>query len=123
MIVAIKLSDAEFVLMEMLWNKNNQRASELAETAKSQTGWEKNTTYTLIQRLIKKKAVERTDPGFICKALIGERQIKREETHSFLDKMYNGSLNMLVKSFLSEESVSKEDLEELRRLIDQKRGE
>ena len=118
-----KLSDAELVIMKMLWKQNSLSALELAEKAKAETGWEKSTTYTLIQRLIKKKAVARHDPGFICEALADARQVEREETHQFLDRMYGGSLNLMVKSFLKEEPVDKKELDELKRIIEQMEGE
>lgn len=119
----IKLSDSELLVMKMLWAENNQHASDLAEKAKALTGWEKNTTYTLIQRLIKKKAIKRHDNGFICEALIDEQQVKKEETRNFLNKLYDGSFHMLVKSFLADESVSEEELEDLRQLLNEKKGD
>lgn len=115
----IKLSEAETVVMRLLWDKGALRAVTLAEMAKEEKGWEKNTTYTLIHRLIKKNAVSRQNPGFICKPLIQEFQIRREETRTFLNRMYNGSLNLFVKSFLQNETVSEEELEELRSIINQ----
>ena len=118
-----KLSDAELVIMKMLWSRNNLSALELAKKAKAEKGWEKTTVYTLIQRLIKKKAIARHDPGFVCEALTDARQVEREETQSFLDRMYNGSLNLMVKSFLTEEPVSKKELDELKRIIEQMEGE
>lgn len=115
-----KLSDAETVVMRMLWKKGSLRAAELSDMAKEEKGWEKNTTYTLINRLIKKKAISRAEPGFVCTPLIPESKIQSEETHTFLNKMYHGSLNLFVKSFLQNEAISEEELEELRKIVNQK---
>lgn len=117
----IKLSDAELNVMQILWHNGPLRAAAVAETAKKEIGWETNTTYTLINRLVKKGAIKRSDPGYLCETELTESEVCMHETKSLLNKMYNGSLNLLVKSFLSEESISETELEELRKLIDEKR--
>ena len=117
----IKLSDAELQVMQILWSKGAMRAAAVAEIAHEEIGWETNTTYTLINRLVKKGAVKRVDPGYICETILTESEVCIDETKRFLNKMYNGSLNLLVKSFLSDQSISENELEELRKLINEKR--
>lgn len=116
----VKLSDAEFIIMRMLWKNGNLRAAAIADLAIAEKAWEKNTTYTLINRLIKKNAITRHDPGFICEPLVEEAQIRKYELQGFLNKMYDGSLDLLVKSFVNDKSISEEELEKLRKIINQK---
>jgi BlaI family penicillinase repressor len=113
----IKLSDAEFVIMEILWREGAVRASKVAEIAKEETGWEKNTTYTLINRMIKKGAVKRSNPNFICSPTLEKSEISSSESKNFLEKMYGGSLRLFVKSFLEEQKISDEEFKELKKLI------
>jgi BlaI family penicillinase repressor len=113
-----KLSDAEFIVMEIIWQQGEMKATKVADSAKEKTGWEKNTTYTLISRLINKGAIKRSEPGFICSPLVNKSEIRRDETKSFLNKMYDGSINLLVKSFLNEQKISDSELAELKKLID-----
>lgn len=113
----IKLSFAEFNVMKVLWQTGSMKAIDIANITKDQIGWEKNTTYTLINRLIKKGAIKRTEPNFICESIINQSEVQIAESKSFLDKMYNGSLNMFVKAFLSENELSDEEIAELKNII------
>ncbi|OJU16817.1 MAG: hypothetical protein BGN88_08040 [Clostridiales bacterium 43-6] len=117
----IRLSDAEITVMQLLWKNGDMRASELAEAAKAEKGWEKNTTYTLINRLIKKNAVERIDPDFNCKALVDETMIRKTEAKGLLDKLYSGSFNLFVQSFLKDETITDDEMDELVKIINEKR--
>jgi BlaI family penicillinase repressor len=113
-----KLSDAEFIVMEIIWQQCEIKATKIADLAKEKTGWEKNTTYTLINRLINKGAVKRTAPNFICSPIIKKDEVISTETKTFLNKMYGGSINLFVKSFLNDQKISQSELEELKKLID-----
>ena len=114
----VKLTDAELTVMNILWDKGEISASEIAKQAQIEREWEKNTVYTIISRLIKKNAVKRRDPGFICKAMIDRETICKEESKLILNKLYNGSLSLFAKSFLKAEKLSEEELKELRNIID-----
>lgn len=116
-----KLSDAEISVMQIIWEHGTSRAAEIAQIAHDQIGWETNTTYTLINRLIKKGAVKRTNPGFVCETLLSETEVRLSETKGLLNRMYAGSLPLMVKSFLDEKNLSNTELDELRKLIDEKR--
>lgn len=60
----IRLHDGELNVMELLWSNKELAAKDIAKIIKEYIGWEKNTTYTVIKRLIDKGAVERIEPGF-----------------------------------------------------------
>ena len=116
--MSIKLTDGELVIMEALWEKGEMSASELAKIAKKQRDWEKNTSYTMITRLIKKGAVKRSDPGFLCEALIDRETVQKNESREIVDKLFYGSLNLFARAFLEDKKLSQEEVEELRKIID-----
>ena len=62
----IKLFDSELKVMDVLWREGDQPAKYVAKTLTDELGWNVNTTYTLIKRCIKKGAIERTEPNFMC---------------------------------------------------------
>ena len=64
----IRLHEGELNVMELLWSNKELAAKDISKIIKEYIGWEKNTTYTVIKRLINKGAIVREDPGFICKA-------------------------------------------------------
>lgn len=78
-----------------------------------------NTTYTLIKRCIAKEAIERSEPGFMCRALVSKEQVQQEETQELIDKVFDGSADKLFASLLGGRRISREQLEQLRRMIDE----
>ncbi|MFZ5989494.1 MAG: BlaI/MecI/CopY family transcriptional regulator [Bacillota bacterium] len=113
-----KITDAEWKVMEVLWDNSPISARELVDIMKDMEGWNKNTTYTVITRLIQKGVASREEPSFICRPLVSRDQVCLSETRSFLQKVYDGSVKMLVTGFLSKEKLSREDIEELKKLIE-----
>ena len=59
----MKLFDSELRLMELIWANDGCTAKELSLLAADQIGWNKNTTYTILKKLVAKEAVERIEPG------------------------------------------------------------
>ena len=63
-----KLFDSELKVMGVLWNEGDCTAKHISDVLKEDIGWNMNTTYTLIKRCIKKGAIERSEPNFMCHA-------------------------------------------------------
>lgn len=75
-----KISDAELVLMEHIWEKEGIRAAQLVQLEKEEMGWSRNTTYTLLTRMVEKGIIRREDPGFCCMALVSKEQVRSRAT-------------------------------------------
>ena len=118
----IRLHEGELNVMELLWSNKALAAKDIAKIIKEYIGWEKNTTYTVIKRLIDKGAIEREDPGFICRAIISKSTIQEIETKALLDKIYNGSLSNFIATYLVNQEFSSSDIAELKKLINWKQG-
>ena len=116
----IKLFDSELRLMEIIWSKSPVSAKEISLIAAEEIGWNKNTTYTVLKKLVEKKAVQRTDPNFLCEPLITREEVQSEETRKLIDKLYDGSLKTFFASFLQREKLSEEEVEELKKIISEK---
>ena len=71
----IKLFDSELKVMSVLWRDGDVPAKYIAKLLTEELGWNVNTTYTLIKRCIKKGAIERSDPGFMCHALVPKEAV------------------------------------------------
>lgn len=120
MMEKIQLSDAELVIMNLLWGRGPLKARQIAALANKETGWEKNTVYTMLGRLIKKGAVQRSDPGFICTAAVEKEEIQKQQVNHILNKLYSGSAKLFLRAFIHQQDLSSQDLEEIRRIIDGK---
>jgi len=114
----IKIFDAELKVMEVLWNKGDLTAGEIVKILKEQVGWNKNTTYTVIKKLIEKKAVERFEPGFICKALITKNEVRKYEAEELIGKLFEGSAEVFLSAFLSGKELSDKEIARLKQFID-----
>ncbi len=115
----MKLFDSELKVMDVLWREGDLPAKAIAKTLTEEIGWNVNTTYTLIKRCIAKEAIERSEPGFMCHALVSKEQVQQEETQELIDKVFDGSADKLFASLLGGRRISREQLEQLRRMIDE----
>lgn len=115
----IKLFDSELKIMEIIWGKRGISAKEISVIANEQIGWNKNTTYTVIKKLIDKKVVLRSEPNFICTPLVEKEVICQAETKSLIDKLYNGSKKAFFSSFIKND-LSEDEIKELKSLIEKR---
>ncbi len=121
--MAIKLYESELKVMELLWQRGEAAAKEIADALSRQIGWSKTTTYTVIKKCIGRGAVQRYEPGFICRPLVTRQQVQAAETDELIDRMYGGSADLLVASLLGRKRLSPQEIAGLRALIDRMEGE
>ena len=91
----IKLFDSELKVMDVLWKQGDAPAREIARVLTDELGWNVNTTYTLIKRCMKKGAIERSEPGFLCHALLPKAAVQEAETDELINKIYDGSIKWI----------------------------
>ena len=113
-----KLFDSEAKVMEIIWEKNPISAKEISIIAAETIGWNKNTTYTVVNKLEAKGFIQREDPGFICTPLVSQHQIQKVEAASLVKKVFGGSRKALFSALLEDEPLSDEEINELRKLIE-----
>ena len=116
---SVKLFDSELKVMDVLWREGDLPAKAIAKTLTEEIGWNVNTTYTLIKRCIAKEAIERSEPGFMCHALVSKEQVQQEKTQELIDKVFDGSADKLFASLLGGRRISRKQLERLRSMIDE----
>ena len=119
MLETIKLFDSELKIMDIVWEKEPVSAKEISLIATETIGWNKNTTYTVIKKLIEKNAIKRTEPNFICTSLVKKDDVRKAETQSLIDKLYNGSKKAFFAAFI-EDQISDDELEVLKKLIEKR---
>lgn len=115
--MAIKLFDSELKVMDVLWKEGDTTAKQIADILKESTGWNINTTYTVIKKCISKGAVERREPHFLCHALIDRETIQAAETDELLDKLFDGAPELLFASLVGKRTLSKKQIEALRQMV------
>ncbi|MCI8544033.1 BlaI/MecI/CopY family transcriptional regulator [Acetatifactor aquisgranensis] len=113
----IKLFDSELKVMGVLWKEGDTTAKHISDVLKEETGWNMNTTYTLIKRCIKKGAIERREPNFMCHALIPKEAVQEAETNELIDKIFDGSTDKLFASLLGRKNLTAKQIESLRQIV------
>lgn len=117
--MSIKLFDSELKVMDVLWKHGDLTAKEISNILNEEINWNVNTTYTVIKKCIKKEAVQRLEPNFICHALISREAVQESETKELLDRMFDGSKQKLFASLLGSKDLSKEKIAKLREFINE----
>lgn len=115
-----KLFDSELKLMEMLWEREPVSAKELSIIAAESIGWNKNTTYTILKKLVEKEMICRSEPGFICTSLIKKADVRKAETEGLIEKLYNGSKKALFSALIEDKALSEAELDELRKMLEKR---
>lgn len=113
----IKLFDSELKVMDVLWREGDSTAKHISEILKEEVGWNKNTTYTLIKRCIEKGAIRRSEPNFMCHALLPKEKVQETETNELINKVYDGSADKLFAALLGRKKLSSEQIEQLKQIV------
>ena len=119
---AIKIFDAELNLMNKIWDEGTIKAIDLANWATENLGWKKNSTYSMLKKLIEKQAVRRDEPGFVITPLVTREEIAYDETNLLIEKMFGGNMKMFLTSLVSNQNINAEDIEELKKIIEKNEG-
>ena len=121
-----ELSDGEWTLMKALWETAPRTITQLTAALKDSTGWSKHTIISMLSRLETKGAVTYQENGrakeyYPC---LRQSDASRTETKRFLEKVYNGSLGVMVHAMVDSHALSQEDIRELSAILEKaKEGE
>lgn len=113
----IKLGDAELKVMNVLWDEGKCTAKYISDVLSERVGWNMNTTYTLIKRCIKKGAIKRTEPDFMCRALVSREAVQEAETNELLDKLFDGSADKLFAALVGRKNLTPEQIKKLKKIV------
>lgn len=115
-----KLFNSELKVMEIIWADSPISAKKISLIAAETIDWNKNTTYTVIKKLVAKGFIKREDPGFICTPLVSQSQIQKVEATSLVKKVFGGSRQALFSALLEDEPLTEDEISALRKLIDKR---
>ena len=115
----VELTEAEWHVMECLWEKAPRTGREMTEALSRKRGWNRSTTLTLLRRLEGKGAVtSAVESGIkMFSPALCREDAAAQETESFLDRVYLGSLSVMVSSMTKKQSLRKQEIDELYALL------
>ena len=120
----IALTEAEWMVMECLWEKSPRTGRETVEWLNQKMGWTRSTVLTMLRRLEAKGAVSGDTEGEVktFRPLIAREEVAVHETKSLLDRAYKGSLSLLVSSLTKEQTLPRKEIDELYAILREMEG-
>ena len=121
----INLTEAEWKIMVLLWEKAPKTITQLTHALENQTGWTKHTIISLLRRMAEKGTVRVEDTGRVklFYPLAEKDSVAKEQTQTLLSRLFNGNPMLLMHTMVERGDLTEEDLAELSALIEKKRGE
>lgn len=114
---SLKLCDSDYRFMTIVWENAPVASGDLVKLCNENLGWKKSTTYTAIKKLSEKGYIK--NENAIVSVLIPQELVQRDETNYFVDRIFGGSLPGFLTAFLGGKNISKEEAEEIKRIIDE----
>ena len=120
----IHVTDSEWYVLDCLWQQSPQTAMELVEALSRRVGWAKSTTLTTLRRMEEKGllAGETVGRSRCFTPLVDREAVLIRETSGFLDRVYRGSVGLMVSTMARRQALTEEDLEVLRAILAQAEG-
>lgn len=122
-----QISDSEWEVMKIIWEKDTCTANEIIDSLEKSDKWQPKTVRTLISRLLKKEVIaykvdeeDKKTYHYYPKYL--EKQCVREESESFIKRVFNGSINSMLTNFIEEAKLSEQEIDELKEILNKKKG-
>ena len=118
---APQISEAEFEVMKVIWDDHPISTNEVVERLRDKQDWSPKTIQTMLIRLEKKGAITHQKEGrvYVYSPLVEKERYLAEESHSFLERFYEGALGQMVASFVEQDMLSAEEVAQLKTILDQ----
>ncbi|NJD01389.1 MAG: BlaI/MecI/CopY family transcriptional regulator [Ruminiclostridium sp.] len=122
-----QISDSEWQIMKVIWAHAPCTANRVVEVLSETSDWQPKTIKTLINRLVNKEAIgykvyEKDKKTYHYYPLVSENECVKAESQSFLKRVFGGSPNIMLANFIKECELSQEDIDELKLILDKKKG-
>ena len=117
----MQISDAEAVVMDVLWKRSPLSADEVVMALSSRQDWQDATVKTLLNRLLNKGAIaaQREGRRYLYSPLLKREAWVLEESRGLLDRLFDGRVAPLVAHFSQQRKLSRKDIAELRKLLEE----
>jgi BlaI family transcriptional regulator, penicillinase repressor len=119
---SISITDAEWAVMECLWNADQSPAAEVIQSLKASKNWNHRTVRTLLARLVEKGAVtfEVDGPRYVYRAAIPRDRCIAREGRSFVEKFFGGDVAAMLVHFAGQARLDETEIAQLKELLERK---
>ena len=117
------LNKSEWTIIEKLWEQP-YTMMQLFHVLKDETGWSKSTVVTLLGRMADKGLIDYRDGGKEREyyPLVRKEDVALSETKSLIDRVFKGSVNMMMSTLVKSNELSRDEIKELQDIL-KKAGE
>ena len=112
----LKLCESDYRFMNVIWENEPLPSRELVALAKEELEWTKSTTYTVLRRLCE-RGLFRNEGGTVS-SVIGREEFYAMQSERFVEETFSGSLPGFLAAFTRRRSLSRAEIDEIRRMID-----
>ena len=102
---------------DLVWSRAPITTRELVELCRKELNWKRTTTYTVLKKLGDQGLFQLAE-GTVT-ALVSREEYYAAQSEKFVDESFNGSLPAFLAAFTSQKKLSKSEIDEIRRMIDQ----
>ena len=116
-----KISNAEWEVMKIIWSYSEITSINIIQELQDKSQWKPATVKSLINRLLNKNAIGFNKSGneYLYFPLISEDECIKLESHSFINKVFNGSIKSMLLTFVESKEISETDIEDLKNILNQ----
>ena len=116
---SVDISNAEFEVLDALWQEHPATANEIIERLNQKKQWHDKTVKTLLNRLVKKEAInfEKEQRRYLYFPLVEREAYTQSESQSLIERMFSGRVSPLIAGFAKHKNLQKDDIEELKKII------
>ena len=118
---ASKLTEAEKKFADLIWQNEPISSGDLVKLCEKEMNWKKSTTYTMLKKLCKKGIFK--NENAVVSSLITKDEYYSRQSIRFVEDTFGGSLPKFLTAFISGRRISRQQAEELKRLIDEHKEE
>ena len=112
----LKLFDAEYKFMCIVWAREPVNSTELSRICEKELGWKKPTTYSMIKKL-SERGIMQNEKATVS-TLIAREAVQKYEADVFIDRVFDGSMPSFITSFLQDRTLSEEEAQKIKAMID-----
>ena len=114
------LSENEWYIMQVLWERSSASLREICDALKESKGWTKHAISSFLKRMHEKGAISVDESGIVKNyvAVWNKEETILEETQSIMERVYKGDLLLMVSNAVKEQKLTKEEIEELKNMLD-----
>lgn len=117
----IELGDVQAAFADIIWSNEPIGSGELVRICERELNWKKPTTYTVLRKLCEKGLFKNEDG--VVTSIVSKEEFNASKSEKFVEDTYEGSLPAFIAAFMSHKKISKSEIDEIQKMINEYKGE